>query len=250
MLTPERHRYILHILKKNGAVSVRELAEGTASSESTIRRDLIQLEEEGKLIRFHGGAQSLGTRAEEKTVEVRKSQHQEEKKAIGKKAAEFVEAGDCIFLDAGTTTSHMINHLPKDIIVVTNGITHVEPCIVRGITVYLLGGQIKATTRAIVGKGAFDSLRTYRFDKCFMGMNGIDLANGLTTPDPEEAHIKRIAMELSKEIFVLADASKLGTVSFSFVYPLDGLTIITSNKADLNRLKDDQNQTNIKVVTA
>lgn len=250
MLTPERQRYILQILKENGAVTVRDLAEDTNSSESTIRRDLIQLEEEGKLARFHGGAESLNAKAEEKTVAIRSTQNLEEKRAIGKKAAEAVEKGDCIYLDAGTTTAHLIDFLPNDIIVVTNGLTLIDQCLERGFTTYLLGGNVKATTRAMVGKGAIDSLKGYRFDKCFMGMNGVHPTSGLTTPDPEEAMIKRMAMELSEDIFVLVDSSKLGKVSFSFVHPLDRLTIITSGDSDQERLKEYQKQTNIEVVTA
>ncbi|WP_077614129.1 DeoR/GlpR family DNA-binding transcription regulator [Caenibacillus caldisaponilyticus] len=250
MLTPERQRMILRILKEKGAATVRELAEATRSSEATVRRDLHQLEEAGKLIRFHGGAETLGIKAEDRPVGERLTEMREEKAAIGRRAAAMVQKGDCIYLDAGTTTLQMIDHLPQDIVVVTNGLPVAERCLERDLKTYLIGGVVKPATKALVGRGALDALSQYRFDKCFIGINGIHLLHGLTTPDPEEAHIKRLAMELSEDIYVLADETKFGKISFALVHPLERLTIITNASKNVERLREFQNLTNIEVVTA
>lgn len=249
LLTPERHHMILSLLKKQKVVTVHELTEMTKSSESTIRRDLFQLEQEGKLIRFHGGAESVQAKSEEMAIQERIDQHPREKAAIGQFAAQLVESGDCLYLDAGTTTAQMIPHLRNDIIVVTNGITLVEQCLQQGLKTYLIGGEVKATTRAVIGRGALESLDTYRFDKCFMGMNGIHPVHGLTTPDPEEAWIKKRAMELSNDKYVLADQSKLGRVSFAHVGSINHLTLITSNRKDKSELRAYEEKMTVEVVT-
>ncbi len=250
MLTPERHRMILELLKKQKMVTVHELTEATESSESTIRRDLDQLEQEGKLHRFHGGAESLHAKSEESAVQDRLSRNQSEKIAIGRFAAELVQPGDCIYLDAGTTTAQMIPFLHADSIVVTNGLTLVDQCLQRGLKTYLIGGEIKVVTRAVIGRGALESIETYRFDKCFMGMNGVHERHGYTTPDPDEALIKKKAIELSTQSYVLADDSKLGTISFSQVAPIGASVLITNQSDDKKRLQAFIDQTQVEVVTA
>lgn len=249
MHTPERHRQILERLKKQHFVTIRELIEETHSSESTIRRDLSQLEDENRLVRFHGGAQAIQSKSLETTILERSSEHSSEKTAIAKYAAAKVEPGDCIFLDAGTTTSHMIPYLRQDIIVVTNGISLIQPCLDRELEVYLIGGKIKVRTNALIGTGAAESLKAYRFDKAFIGINGIHIKDGLTTPDPEEAYIKRLAMELSSKAFVLADAFKFGHVTFSHVQDLSSAVIITDGFEDADELREYQKSAKIEVVT-
>ena len=239
----------MSLLNKQKVVTVHELTEATESSESTIRRDLFQLEQEGKLLRFHGGAERAKAKSEEVAIQDRVSQHPEEKAAIGQFAAQFVESGDCIYLDAGTTTAQMIPYLKSDVIVVTNGMTLVEHCLQMGLKTYLIGGEVKATTRAVIGRGALGSLDTYRFDKCFMGMNGVHPIHGFTTPDPEEAWIKKRAMDLSTHKYVLADRTKLGRVSFAHVNTLDNTTLITNSGQDESDLSVYEGKMTVKVVT-
>lgn len=250
MLTPERHRIIIELLSNQKVVTVHELTEATSSSESTIRRDLFYLEQEGKLQRFHGGAELSHTKSEEIAIHERLTKNQQEKAAIGRFAANLVQSGDCIYLDAGTTTAQMIPHLRTDILVVTNGLTLVDQCLQQGLRTYLIGGEVKATTRAVIGRGAMEAIETYRFDKCFMGMNGVHELHGYTTPDPDEAWIKKRAMDLSSQKYVLADDSKWGAVSFSFVNPIESSVLITNQTPNMNRLKTILDKTTVEVVTA
>ena len=114
-----------------------------------------------------------------------------EKQEIARLAALEIEDNECIFIDAGSTTLEMIPYIDaQNIIVVTSGLTHVEELIKHGIRTFILGGEIKSTTYATVGASALETLKSYRFDKVFLGMNGIDLKYGLTTPDEQEAIIK------------------------------------------------------------
>lgn len=250
MLTEERHRIILDLLKQKEAIKIQEIAELTDASESTIRRDLTQLEQEKFLKRVHGGASRLQGKLKELTVSEKTSKSLHEKSVIGRYAASLIEEGDCIFLDAGTTTLGMIDFLPEmDIVVVTNGLTHVDDLLQKGFKTYIIGGSVKPTTKAMVGSGAIESLQQYRFDKAFLGTNGVHPQYGYTTPDPEEAQVKRQAIDLSREAMVLADDSKFGEIAFSKIADLDKAVVITNgseNELDLAYMK----QTTVKVVTA
>ncbi|AIM15309.1 MULTISPECIES: DeoR/GlpR family DNA-binding transcription regulator [Neobacillus] len=250
MLTPERHQIILQLLKEKGIVKIQEIMELTNSSESTIRRDLSQLEEQKFLKRIHGGASRLQGKLQELSMIEKSSKNLQEKRMIAKYAASLVEEGDCIYLDAGSTVFEMIQYLPlKDLVVVTNGFMHLPGLISKGITTYILGGLAKSKTNAIIGRSALESLDLYRFDKCFMGVNGIHPQFGYTTPDQEEAMVKQKAISLSREAFVLADNTKFSEISFAKIADIHEATIITNELPD--ELENQYlNRTTIKVVTA
>ncbi|MCM2591426.1 DeoR/GlpR family DNA-binding transcription regulator [Rossellomorea marisflavi] len=249
MLTDERHRIILDLLKDKETIKIQEIVDMTDASESTIRRDLTQLEQEKFLKRVHGGASRLQGKLKELSVSEKSSKNLHEKRLIGQYAASLIEDGDCIFLDAGTSTLSLIDYLPQmDIVVVTNGLTHVDLLLQKGFKTYLVGGMVKQTTKAMIGSGAVESLKHYRFDKAFMGANGIHAQYGFTTPDPEEAQVKRVAIELAREAMFLTDDSKFGEISFSKIVDIDKAMVIT-NALDEEQDTAIMKQTTIKVVT-
>ncbi|MBN1468505.1 MAG: DeoR/GlpR transcriptional regulator [Fusobacteriaceae bacterium] len=242
MLTSERKRIILENIRSEGSVKLKELMELTNSSESTIRRDLNDLENKGLIVREHGGA-ALRNNYEE-SVDDKSTLYTDEKEEIGKYAASLVQNGDCIFLDAGTTIFHIIKYLEnKDILVVTNGINHLEELKRYNIRTYLTGGLIKFKTKALIGRETIKTLVDYNFDKCFLGVNSISLEKGYTTPDPEEAFVKSTAKDLSKKVYVLADYTKFGKVSFAKIASLEEAIIITDKVQ-----KEYSEKTEIKVV--
>ena len=100
-----------------------------------------------------------------------------------------------------------------DAIFVTNGITHARKLIQKNCKTFILGGEIKLTTEAIIGVEAINSLKKYNFTKSFLGTNGIDIKSGFTTPDIKEALVKEEALNKSKEVFILCDNSKFDKVS-------------------------------------
>jgi DeoR family transcriptional regulator, fructose operon transcriptional repressor len=250
MLTPERQRLILQLVKEKAVVKIQDLVEVTGASESTIRRDLTQLEQDKFLKRIHGGAARLQGKLQEPSMTEKSAKNLHEKQRIAKYAASLVEEGDSIFLDAGSTTYEMIPFLPaKDIVVVTNGLLHLLPLLERNINTYIIGGFVKRNTNAIIGRGALASLEQYRFDKCFLGVNGIHPQFGFTTPDQEEALIKQRAMDLSREAYVLADFSKFSEIAFAKIADIDKAVVIT-NEMDKETKEYYTAQTSIKVVTA
>ncbi len=133
---------------------------------------------------------------------------------IAKIAANQINDNECLFIDAGSSTLELIKYIQaKDIIVVTNGLTHVEALLKKGIKTIMLGGQVKENTLATIGSSAMEILRRYCFDS-FIGMNGLDIELGLTTPDEQEALVKQTAMSLANQSFVLIDHSKFNKSIF------------------------------------
>ena len=127
--------------------------------------------------------------------------------------------GDFVYIDAGTSTSWMLNSdICRDAIYVTNAVDHAMKLSSFGLRVYILGGEFKRNTEAIVGEEAVLSIKKYNFTKGFFGTNGVDPERGFTTPEIGEAAIKHAAMEQCSEKFVLCDSSKFGVrcpVSFA-----------------------------------
>ena len=103
----------------------------------------------------------------------------------------------------------------------------------------MIGGQVKETTMATVGANALETLRRYCFDRAFIGMNGIDLKYGFTTPDEQEALIKETAMKLSNDKYILVDQTKFNQVYFARVPKSEGIKIITSQKAFKNKVTEE-----------
>lgn len=249
LLTPERHRTILQLLKERNVIKINEIVELTNTSESTIRRDLIQLEDGKFLKRVHGGAARLQGKLQEPSMSEKSSKNLHAKRQIAQYAGNLVEEGDCIYLDAGSTVLEIIDFLNmKDIVVVTNGLMHLKLLLEKGINTYMVGGFAKRKTNAIIGRGALLSLDQYRFDKCFMGVNGIHVQYGYTTPDPEEAMVKQKAFSLAREVLVLADDSKFSEIAFSKIADIHEATIIT-NQLDADTEQQYSSKTSIKVVT-
>ncbi|ARK28963.1 DeoR/GlpR family DNA-binding transcription regulator [Halalkalibacter krulwichiae] len=249
MLTIERQKQILDLLKIQTTIKIHELVKKTGASESTIRRDLTELEQAKKLKRIHGGATLLKRILDEPTIAEKTVKNSQEKVRIAEKAASIIEEGDCIFLDAGTTTVEMIPFLmDKDITVVTNGITNISLLADLNIETHVIGGYVKTGTRASVGRNAIRLIETFRFDKAFLGVNGISEFDGCTTPDPEEAFIKEYAKKCSRQSYVLVDHSKFGEVSFSKFADIKEITIITS---DINEelVNNYRKLTNIEVAS-
>lgn len=230
MLTEERHKKIIDWLERDGLVKSQELIHWLDASESTIRRDLQELENQGLLERIHGGAKRPQHLEQEPAMIEKSSKNVQQKKLIAKNAADYVCDGDVIYLDAGSTTAEMIPFLKnRSITVVTNSVGLAANLVDAQIATIVLGGRIKLTTDAVVGSQALEQLKQYRFNKAFMGMNGVRVDNGYSTPDPEEAMLKRMAIQQAEEAIVLVDHSKFNQTSFVSVAPLAAASILTDS---------------------
>ena len=248
MLSQERYIMIQKIVNEKGTVAVADLAKELNTSESTIRRDLTALDELGKIKKFFGGATSVNSNQYflEETVRIKENLMSEEKTAIAKYAATLISDNDFVYIDAGTTTARMIDFIEsKNATFVTNGIVHARKLIDKGFDTYMIGGKIRPTTEAIVGSEAVTYIGRLNFSKAFIGTNGIDIKAGYTTPDVDEANIKKAALAQSYMSFVLADHSKFKKVYSVTFEELSKCCIITDKLID----QSFDNETIIKVVS-
>ena len=232
MLTEERQGIIAALVEEKRSVTVQELMEELKTSESTIRRDLNALDACGRLVKVHGGAVAkdsvFSTRDDE--VSLRKERNREAKIRIAKYAASLIGPDDFVYLDAGTTTELMIDYIQeKSAVFVTNAVTHAKKLSQAGFRTYILGGEFKAATEAIVGDEAIASLEKYNFTKGFWGSNGVSMEKGFSTPDVKEAMIKKQSMRQCTDCYVLCDGSKFSQISCVTFASFEKATVITTN---------------------
>ena len=210
------------------------------TSESTVRRDLDELESERKLHRVHGGAELPHSLQEEFTNQQKSIKNIQEKMLVAKKAASLISNDDVVFVDAGTTNELLLGYLSQDnLTVVTNSIHHAAKLVDKNIQTIIIGGHVKKSTDASIGAVAYEHIKQLNFDKAFLGINGID-EEFLTTPDMEEAVIKKTVIENARKLYVVTDSSKIGRVSFAKVDKIENATIITnqSSGALMKKIKE------------
>ena len=186
MLAEERFSKILSIIESEGSATMQKLMIALDASESTIRRDLNTMDENGLLTKVHGGAiaKKPSINTSDENVKSRKSLNADEKQLIAKYAASLIQPHDFVYIDAGTTTEMMIPYIQtNEAVFVTNAITHAKLLSDKGCRVYILGGEFKSQTEAIVGEEAVETLDKYNFTKGFWGTNGISVTKGFSTPE-------------------------------------------------------------------
>ncbi|MFC5829865.1 DeoR/GlpR family DNA-binding transcription regulator [Nonomuraea insulae] len=209
----ERRQRILELVRANGAVSLRELAQSVHSSEVTVRRDLRALESEGLLNRHHGGATMPGELSREAGYAHKVSLESAEKAAIADLAGALVEDGDAIVVGPGTTTQEFARRLARhsELAVVTNSLLVAQ--VLAGsprIEVMLTGGTLRGSILALVGSAAEHSLAGLRVRRAFISGNGLTAERGLSTPNMQVAGVDRALAAAAEEVVVLADHTKIG----------------------------------------
>lgn len=250
MLTEERRNAIVSYLEKNNTATVQELVEALDASAATIRRDLLALHEEHRINKVFGGATSLkfmDLNSDEPSVAEKAVRNTEEKDMISKYAASLIRDNDFVYIDAGTTTLHLIDHIiNKNAKYITNGVVHAKKLLERGLPTMIIGGRIKPVTEAVIGPECIESLSKFHFTKAFIGTNGISVQAGYTTPDVDEALVKTEAIKHSFLTYILADHSKFGVVSSVTFSDIKECCIITDTEPD----KKYSDQTIIKAVAS
>ena len=236
MLLEKRLEEIIKLVERNGSVTVQELTEYLGASESTIRRDLTLLDEEGKLNKVHGGATAVNAYyVKDEEVECRKLRSREEKTEIARYAAALIRPDDLVYLDAGTTTERVIDFITeKRAIYVTNAIGHARRLAEAGCETHILGGKFKLSTEAIVGNETVYELEKYNFTIGFIGTNGVSKKAGFSTPDMDEAMVKKKAINQCRTPYILCDPEKFNQISPVTFADLDAATVITTEVKNSN----------------
>lgn len=236
MYAPERHQQILAAARAEGRVDVSELSRMLSVTPETVRRDLTVLERHGLVRRVHGGAIPVERFGFEPALADRESRLGGQKERIAKVALEELPDGGSVILDAGSTTIRLAEMLPADreLTVVTHALPIAMVLANRpNVSLHLLGGSVRGRTLAAVGDWTLRALEDIYADVAFLGTNGITVAQGLTTPDLAEAHVKRALAASARRVVVLADHTKIGRSDFVRVAPIGAVdTLITDSDVD------------------
>lgn len=229
----ERKKRILAALDEAESLSVFELAEILEASPATIRRDLGDIAEEGLLTRTHGGAMKMEnpvlTGFSEKS-----GMNNPGKEQIAEKAASYVQDGDIIFLDCGSTVFQMCRFLKKkNIRIITNSLPILAELIdVPSIQINLIGGELNKARKAVHGDKAVQHINGYHAHKAFIGVDGLSAENGLTAHSEHESTITSAFIRNASDVMLLCDASKIGRDSYVKFADLTAIhTLITDADA-------------------
>lgn len=232
-------------------VSIDKLCEVFDVSKNTIRRDLNVLVEKGTIKKVYGGV-TINENQELISFEERNVKNINSKILIGKAAADFIEDGDTIYLDSGTTTVNIIDFLKdkKDITIFTNNVTAIcKGMHYSNLNIICLSGILNRKTQSFIGLNSTDILKSYNINKCFMACTGISLKRGVTNSTKEEFKIKKIAINRSAECFLLADKTKFDHVSLMTFCEIDDLDYIITDSEPEEKYRDyfSDNKINIKI---
>jgi DeoR family transcriptional regulator of aga operon len=236
--TKERRAAILEILEREGFTSVPQLTRELGYSQATIRRDLVQLGQSGRLRRTYGGALSSGNG--ETPYHEKLGEAADAKTRIARAAAALVVEGMAVGFTGGTTTLYVARALPpfRDLTVVTNALTIALELSASDIRVIVTGGESRGTTFELVGPLAEPVLQHIHLDLVFVGVDGISLDGGLTTHHPIEAQTNRALIRRAARTVVVADSRKMGRRTFAQIQPADPSQIVITDTrvAEVDRL--------------
>lgn len=233
MLREERLNKILEKLLLNQKVSSTELMKEFQVSEGTIRRDLNELEEKGLLKKVHGGA--VHRPQAPRVFESRMNYVSDRKAALVRKALPYIQNGQLLVIDGGSTNWHLVKVLPLDLkaTVFTNSLPIVQELLkFPDIDIHWLGGKIFKASQVSIGWEVIRDLEEIRPDICFLGIRGIHPDSGVTTLEKEEAKVKQVMVQISDQVILMATKDKLGAVDHYKICNCNDVSqIITENDA-------------------
>ena len=232
MLPNQRRDKILELLKEDGSAKVVDLARIFKVTEVTIRQDLEKLEKDGLVTKEHGGAYLKNVEDQVRTFSLGNQENIDKKERIATKCLEFIESGDSIILDSGSTTTEIAKKLRgyKNLTVITNAlnialILGAEP----GIEVIMTGGEFKPPTLSLTGQKAADFFKGINVQKLFLATAGISLKSGLTYPSISDLVVKKAMIDAADTIYLVADSTKIGKSSFASLGALSLINYIITD---------------------
>lgn len=251
MFAEERQEKILEMLKVNKRVSNTELIKKFGVSGTTIRIDLTELEQKGLLSRTHGGAILKEDPVYgEDSISSRREKNKEEKECIAKKARAQIEDGDTILLDSGTTALDLAELL-KDIhnlTVITNDLQSLKIAKIFRNSFNFIRWKSSTSFECTVGGMGIRALEELSVDKVFMTTNALSLQKGATTPNLDNAEIKREMMKIGNQRYLLCDSSKIGTKTVCSFAKIEEFDVIITDDKISKELKDSIEKLHIEVI--
>ncbi|MFB7638883.1 DeoR/GlpR family DNA-binding transcription regulator [Peribacillus butanolivorans] len=212
MLPLERQKKIIELLTIKKVMKIAELTEELKVSIETLRRDLNFLTKQGKIEKIYGGVKLVKSQFGESTIDERMFSQLKEKEMIAQKCSEYINDGDCIYIDSGSTTYQIAKYIKqkKKLTVITSSIPVVNELINSDIELLIIGGKVRQNEQSIV---AFDYLFNFselNISKAFICASGITIEKGISDYNLDEANTRKKIIELSKEVYVAADSTKFG----------------------------------------
>jgi DeoR family transcriptional regulator of aga operon len=231
---------VLSLLGERGTVALSALSRELSVSPATMRRDLAEMEQQGLLLRTHGGARAQESR-EELPVRLRDSRFRESKRRIAVRAAELLPTGPyAIALSGGTTTAEVakaLAHRPQ-LTIVTNALTTAMEIASRpNLKVIMTGGVVRSSSFEVVGSLAENTFNAVNVGTAILGTDGISAVGGATTHDETEARTNHAMVTHAQRVMVVADGSKVGRVTLARMADLAQIHIlVTDTSADAAEL--------------
>jgi DeoR/GlpR family transcriptional regulator of sugar metabolism len=254
MLAVERRFRIREILSAQRTVLARELAHILGVTGATIRRDLAALEQEGLLIRSHGGAVSRASSTTyQGSYDYLMHVNLAEKQAIAREAAKLILDGDTVFLEGSTTVYEFARCIPRRsrLTVVTN-----SPAIVTqfqhspGVSVICTGGHFQKENLYLQGIWTRRALAEIRLDKVVIGVTGIDPVYGMSTADFPHAEIKQLLIKAARQRIALGEHTKFGRQGFAFVAPVTDIDILVTDSGVEQKYVDQLREMGVQIIVA
>jgi len=221
------------MIRQRKKVTVHELCKTLRVSPATVRGDLRDLDQEGLLVRTHGGALEKSRAGFEQISSRRRTENLAAKQAIAAEAKNLVEEGDTIVLDTGTTTLELAYHLKsyRELTVVTNDLEIARALEdAAGVQVVLLGGTLRKGYHCTTGPVGVRAVEDLRADKAFMATNSMSVESGATTPDIHQAETKRAMIAIARKVVFLCDSSKIGRESFVRFAELGKIEVLITDR--------------------
>lgn len=232
MTKEARYEFILEQLIKRDSLPVSDLAQLLSVSMVTIRKDLTELENQGKLYRSHGRAIRLNPFTSNRSVNEKERLFPEEKQCIGREAAKLITSDDSIVIASGTTVHSLARNIkPIHRLTVVSASLEASQILAHNesIDIIQLGGMLRHSSLSVIGQYSESVLSGFSFSKLYLGVDGIDIDFGITTTDMREAELNQKMMAAAQKTIILADSSKFGKRGFAKIGNIDEIDLIITD---------------------
>lgn len=255
MLANQRREKILDLLKEDGSAKVNDLARIFKVTEVTIRQDLEKLEKEDLVIREHGGVHIKNVEDQVRNFSLINQDNLREKEVISQKCLDFIQPGDVIILDSGSTTTEIaksiVQHKINGLTVITNAL---NIALMLGanpkIEVVMTGGEFKPPTLSLTGQKAADFFKGLNVNKLFLATAGISLKSGLTYPSISDLVVKKAMIDAADVTYLVADSSKIGKSAFASLGALSLIDYIITDEGVEDKHKQVFKDNEIELIIA
>lgn len=255
MLPNQRREKILDLLKEDGSAKVVDLAKLFKVTEVTIRQDLEKMEVEDLIVKEHGGAYLKNVEDQVNSFSLVHQENLDKKEVIAQKCLDFIESGDTIILDSGSTTTEIAKKIKaaglKNLTVITNAL-NIALMLGSGldIEVIMTGGEFKPPTLSLTGQKAADFFKGLNVQKLFLATAGISLKSGLTYPSISDIVVKKAMIDAAETTYLVADSTKIGKSALASLGALSLIDIIVTDSGIEEKHISVFKENDVKIVIA